>query len=687
MSLIWWLLLGIVLFCLYILIGLYIAGETTETSTYIFTWVIYTCLCFTVVNIVLLAYFWDTLQNKTGPGGLRGPIGERGKQGSTGTCSISASQSYLIMSLNKFIDDLYKSKTGTNILNDELQTFPSKYLTNKIKTMAGSRQYNIIIANLSNQNKPIENAVNYVKSIWKIWFDLLYNSNPEWFNDPYSDEEYQWNGEHPFIEIRKYDIYYWGITRSFRPLKAEICRTTSQYISSKLPYVDKEPRLKIIQTNDYEFVGDDYKTGGDPDAGWWRPKIQTIGDTTYYPVGDVITAGNRNEIYWDMYKKGKTVIGDMQFDVPEERREGGNRGNGPDMKTILVAGDVKPVSGYPYVNNENQVYSTKIGGSNGLSIGYPKCPEGYQAIGNVMYAGKFVKNPNNIVCLPSECVDWNGSSITDFITKWKQKLEIYVLNDWLSDNYEATPDNGYNLMGGSNTKYGFWKIKDKCLAPKNAPITKEPEPENAELGIGWNGHPYKLDPKYSIFTFLELVPEGMIVNKSSGRRFYIIHYGGDEANLYNVLDFNTQTGKFDNGLQTADGFKIKSRPLNRRDSRQQWIIELQNDKKFLKLKNKENGQYLYVGLDPINGTAQFSTININEPTLNIPNTPNIQLLDDNTTFTFISTFGTQINIIDSSPNNASTNSTFTDIQTGTETESPSSNTDNLINNNYITQNN
>jgi hypothetical protein len=682
MSLVWWLLLGIVLFCLYILIGLYIAGETTETSTYIFTWVIYTCLCFTVVNIVLLAYFWDTLQNKTGPAGLRGPIGERGKQGSTGTCNISASQSYLIMSLNKFIDDLYKSKTGENILNDELQTFPSKYLTNKIKTMAGSRQYNIIIANLSNQYKPIENAVNYVKSIWKIWFDLLYNANPEWFKDPYGDEEYKWNGENPFIEIRKYDIYYWGITRAFRPLKAEICRTTSQYISSKLPYVDKEPRLKIIQTNDYEFVGDDYKTRGDPDAGWWRPKIQTIGDTTYYPVGDIITAGDKNAIYWDMYKTGKTVIGDMQFDVPEEPREGGNRGNGPDMKTILVGGDVKPVSGYPYVDAKKQLYSTRIGGDNGLSIGYPQCPEGYQAIGNVMYAGKFVKNPNNIVCLPRECVDWNGSSISDYITTWKQRLSIYVLNDWLSGNYEATPDNGYNLMAGSNSKYGFWKIKDKCLAPNDAPITKEPEPENTELGIGWNGHPYKLDPKYSIFTFLDLVPEGMIVNKISGRRFYIIHYGGDEANLYNVLDFNTQTGKFDNGLQTAEGFRVKSRPLNRRDSRQQWIIELQNDKKFLKLRNKENGQYLYVGLDPINGTAQFSSININDPNANMSF---IQNIDDNITFTFISTFGTQMNIIDSSPDN--TNSTFNDIKTETETESPSSNTDNLINNNYITPSN
>ena len=103
------------------------------------------------------------------------------------------------------------------------------------------------------------------------------------------------------------------------------------------------------------------------------------------------------------------------------------------------------------------------------------------------------------------------------------------------------------------------------------PSTKDVESENADLGIGWNGHPYKLDPKYSIFTFLNLVPEGMIINKASGRRFYIIHYGGEDVNIYNVLDYSYDTNKFDNGLQidnAKNSARVISRTLSRTDARQ-----------------------------------------------------------------------------------------------------------------------
>ena len=70
-------------------------------------------------------------------------------------------------------------------------------LMKKYNKMAGSRQYQVIVANLSNDNKGIDNIVNYLKSIWKEWFDLLYNAtNPQgkWFEDEYGDENYEWVG-------------------------------------------------------------------------------------------------------------------------------------------------------------------------------------------------------------------------------------------------------------------------------------------------------------------------------------------------------------------------------------------------------------------------------------------------------------------------------------------------------------
>jgi hypothetical protein len=645
MWLVGWLFFGIIIFCIYVLAGLYISRDITQTTTYILTWVIYSCLCLTLLTIVIISYFWETVRNKTGPGGIRGPSGETGDQGPEGSCSISATQSYLIMSLSQFIDELYRTRTGKSILNPETQQFISKYMTNKIATQAGSRQYSVIVANLSNQNKPVEDLVNYIKSIWKVWFDLIYNANPEWFEDPTGDEDYSWGGENPFTEIRKYDIYYWGITRTFRPLKAEICRTNPEYQSAKLPMVDTIPRLKILESNDYEYRGDDYKTGVQPDAGWWRPKVQDLGADKYYPVGDIITAGNKRSVY--AMHKGKVKIGDMVMDSPSMRRTFYRRGNGPEMRSVIVAGDVVDPTGF-----EPKMY---IGGNQRLIIGTPKCPAGYTDMGDVLYQGSYT-NGNNIKCVPEECVENNARDDTFFVPwPWGRNSRVNVQNTWNRENKAATGDNGYNLMRGNNRR-PLKRIKAECLRSTRIPQTKAPEAEYDALGVGWYGHPYKLDPRYSIFTFLEMVPEGLIVHKGTGRRFYIIHYGGEEANIYNVLEYNDEVNKFESALQVnSDGVKpdqVNIRPISRKDPRQQWNIILDtNDKRFLKLKNVQNSKYLYVGLQPITGAAQFSTVDLdfNNYTTN-PAFGNLSAdqAAANTTFTFISAFGTQMDIIDNS---------------------------------------
>lgn len=632
---VFWIFFFIIAFCLYVLAGLYITEGINDLQTLIFTWVIYTCLWLTFANVFLLGYFWSTIRKKTGPTGIRGLEGEDGHQGIDGSCSITETQKVLMIQLNNYIDELYKNKSGQSILNQESQRFPNIYLNNKISTQAGSRQYNVIVATLSNQNKPVSDIVNYLKSIWKIWFDLIYTANAEWFLDEYADEDYSWADVNPFDEIKKYDIYYWGITRSFRPLKAEICRSSPNYESAKLP-LKPQARLKVIQSNDYMKITDDWNTHGNPDASWWRARSISIGSDTYYPVGDVITAGDKNQVYSNLYRNGPTIVGDMQYSVNEF---------GPDIRTILVSGDVKDPISY------QQQF---IGGGNNIITSTPVCPDGYVSMGDVisqdnLSATNDDKNKYPIKCVPVDCVDYNNSSPLEY-PAWGQHVLMQVLNSWTSGNYDANGDNGYNLFRMQG--YPFYRIKEQCLAPPSAPSTKEPETEFSDLGVGWYGHPYKLDPRYSIFTFLNLVPEGMIVHKATGRRFYIIHYGGEEVNIYNVLEYSATTDKFDNGLQVdsnANGAKVVSRPLSRKDERQQWHIVLQTDKRFMKLKNLMNNKYLFMGLEPVMGDAQFSTIDFDfdnyksNPAYSVLSYPQIQ---DNTTFSFISTFGTQMDIID-----------------------------------------
>ena len=208
----------------------------------------------------------------------------------------------------------------------------------------------------------------------------------------------------------------------------------------------------------------------------------------------------------------------------------------------------------------------------------------------------------------------------------------------------------------------FRKIKQSCLTiPNNNDASiKEIEDNTSKLGIGWYGHPYKLDPKYSIFTFLGVVPEGVIVHQATGRRFYIIYCGKEDPNIYNVLDFNEHTKLYDNALQVDDVpvfANVRSRPVDNGENKQQWHIKLQDTdgnttKKKLKLQNVFNTNYLYIGLDPIQGKSQFSTVGDYPADGFAEGSPWKELTfaqyENGSNFTFISAMGTNLDIFDKS---------------------------------------
>lgn len=602
----------------------------TDFKTIMLTWVIYTCLWLTAGTIFLLAYFWGTIRTKTGPPGIRGVSGERGESGIEGTCSVTATQAEAVRQINALIDKLYTEKTGKSMLNQETQQFANNYLSNKISTIGGSKQYRIMYLQASELGKTPQEVINYVKGIWKTWFELLYEANPAWFEDEFGDEDYSWPaGKNPFDEIKKYDMYYWGLVRGFRPMKAEICRSNNGYESARFPIKKKTintgvpARLKILETNDYAWLGGDRKTRGDPDASWFRARPITIGDDTYHPLGDIPTEGNSD---WNGQKGGDTTVGDMSY----------NPGywTGPDMKTIIVAGDVKdPVNyrGFQWHGGDHAVSSAGL-----------VCPDGYESLGDIVGTGwgnpDYYGHGNPVKCLPRDClIKVEGGS---YGVWYSRGMNHMVMNNY-TRYQNADPDHGYNLMRVNNNK-PYYKIDPKCLVstnppPEKLPDTKNPEDENISLGIGWYGHPYKNDPRYSIFTFLNLVPEGMIVHKTSGRRFYIIHYGGEDVNKYVVLDHNTDTDRFDAAVQVDDNpgsNDAKTRDLSRRDERQQWIIVLDKDKHYLKLKNIMNKKYLSIDIDSKTGNPVFSTSDLRAG------------FPQNTIFSFISTFGTQMDIID-----------------------------------------
>jgi hypothetical protein len=354
----------------------------------------------------------------------------------------------------------------------------------------------------------------------------------------------------------------------------------------------------------------------------------------------------------------------------------------------------------------------------------PICPDGYHAVGLAVKSWDNDYN-KNMKCVPSECVeaveprsagkmiwqhfrhqfDWG------WVPGWEYayRYDVNALSSW-KENPDPSYNNSYNFFNlprhaNSESYYG---IKKTCLErlpntdfpvepqiPTPPPTTKEVEKGFADLGIGWYGHPYKLDPKYSIFSYMNLVPEGMIVNKGTGQRFYIVHVEGNDINLFNILVYNTETTKYDGALQAADynkngtGFsvqpnnvqgnyiengvtdqnvstmnaivnhgprikRIEVTTLNTTNISQQWKIILnQQDKKILKLKNVYKNTYLFISQDPKEGFAEFTTIDIdNDNYKNDPAFSDIARdeLDNRTNFSFIPSFGTHLNIIDNDDN-------------------------------------
>ena len=231
-----WIFVVMVLFCIYILLGLHISEGLESSIQITLSWIIYTLLWFTFINVYALAYFWTVVRNKTGPTGVRGPMGERGNVGQQGTCNITYTQEFFKQQISEYIDSLYYSKTNMHIFNETTKQFPCTYLNNKINTMARSKDYKLIVANMASDNKPLINIINYLKSIWKEWFDLIYNATSVegvWFTDEHASESYDWidSNNNPFDEIKKYDVYYWGITKNYTPITG--CRTSTD-VSNKV---------------------------------------------------------------------------------------------------------------------------------------------------------------------------------------------------------------------------------------------------------------------------------------------------------------------------------------------------------------------------------------------------------------------------------------------------------------------
>ena len=241
---------------------------------YIAYFIIFIILC----NTYLLTFFYSKISNKTGPTGPTGVKGNMGETGIKGKCEFSCVDKECNIKLIEVIHNKYnkllKEIDGIDkeinikkeIKNIKTQivmktVLKNNMLNNLVDSLCVSKQY---LKAIKDSNKTVDEVNNYIYSIFEKWIEIIYkslpkkdriseNENNNFFISTYSNiDNTEWlNDKNPFEEISKYDIYNWGMNRTFKPKYIKIDNNPNNV--NYLPQ-DSKPPLKILYSNNYEFI-------------------------------------------------------------------------------------------------------------------------------------------------------------------------------------------------------------------------------------------------------------------------------------------------------------------------------------------------------------------------------------------------------------------------------------------------
>ena len=265
--------------------------------------------------------------------------------------------------LKLLIDSCEKIFAHINEIDNSNERLELKnmYLKETIKRVVYSNQFKEL-EEYRGRNKLTE----YISYVFLIWVDNIYNnSSIKYFTTIGAEDDFKFYNKNPFDEIKKYDLFYWGISSkakirkiSSKPLykkKVEFKNTDGfqnqnpqENLNKSKKDTDKNHRLedkeiKIIRSNDYVFSYNDTGSRLDDGIACFKLKPKTVesdGKTeTYYPLGDICVNrfGDKGE-----NEKKKRIFGD--YDSPSEK---GEYQIGPNRDSILVHGSCfKEPTGY-----------------------------------------------------------------------------------------------------------------------------------------------------------------------------------------------------------------------------------------------------------------------------------------------------------------------------------------------------
>lgn len=510
-----------------VLIGFKFSSNIQNPILYILFWGMYFITFLSVLSLLGSLYIFDTIKYKTGPTGKKGPEGEPGIIGETGVCDPKCRDNMCYKELYQYCNQYLNKKYPQN---GQQIYISNKYWKDRLTKICGSSE----ISNLFGV-KGRDNVIKYVKGILDVWMDLIYKEGGRTFFETLGAEnEFEWRTNNPWNEIKKYDMYYWGMSPIFRIRKFSKCNKPS--------YKPNEPLIKILDSNYYYPIwGDKYNNGTKHHSfSFWKPQTLVRHGITYYPLGDVFL--RIPDSYYQHYSK-YNVKGNIEFNSIMTLK-------GPNYVTKLVSGNVKPPKSAKFVATTKYYKCNYKGpimriirecnsGRHNKAIYLHTFrlipPKGYVALGDVAimsensnpYHDYSKINLGHYRCILEKCVQNHN---TNPVIYKKDKCQIHqsVHHEALVGHLFMSSEYGKTIP--TRISKGMYSIKEKCTVSDDETLNDDHKHSNKYYEAE------SKDSKYSVLHYLSIPSVALLVNKGNPKIFiYIRHVKGKAYNHYHII--------------------------------------------------------------------------------------------------------------------------------------------------------
>ena len=199
-----------------IYVGLTLSRKIEDSMLYFLFWLLYIATIITTLTAVLNILFYLNIKDKKGPMGDRGERGESGERGDTGICEEGCRNDICYKQIMRAINEEVNKLAGNPAKEIIVKNL---YIKQRVKQICHSNEFK----QLTPYRGP-DDLISYLELLWRRWVRLIYQAGGRrYFETIGAENEFEWANTNPFDEIKRYDIFYWGLDKDYRPNLIKKC--------------------------------------------------------------------------------------------------------------------------------------------------------------------------------------------------------------------------------------------------------------------------------------------------------------------------------------------------------------------------------------------------------------------------------------------------------------------------------